>query len=115
VLINKGVKMLDATLDDIRERYDPRTIIVDPLDGPMNLANIAGVRDVQPMSESTKFEVEVDEGVDRQLVMREIVARGSVRGVELRRLTMDEVFVRVVKSGGGVEAAEIAREELSHV
>ncbi len=115
VLINKGVKLLDATLDDIRERFDPRTLLVDPLEGQPDLRSIAGVRSVHPVPDSTQLEVEVDDHVDRQQVMREIVTRMPVRGVELRRLTMEEVFVRLVMSDRGAEAAAKAREELSHV
>ena len=73
------------------------------------------MREVRPVKDSTQLELEVEEGVDRQQIMRDIVARGSVRGVELRRLSMEEVFVRVVMSDRGAEAAAVAREELSHV
>ena len=114
-LINKGVKLLDATLGEIRERFDPRTIVVEPLNGVFDASGIPGVRHFQPVKDSPKFEIEVDEGVDRQQVMRDIVERRPVRGVELRRLSMEEVFVRLVHSDRGEHAAAVAREELRHV
>jgi ABC-2 type transport system ATP-binding protein len=114
-LINKGVKLLDATLAEIRARFDPRTIVVEPMNGSIDPGDIDGVQSVKKVPDSTKFEIEVDERVDRQTVMRDIVARHSVRGIELRQLSMDEVFVRIVQADRGAEAAELAREELSHV
>jgi hypothetical protein len=47
--------------------------------------------------------------------MREIINRHPVRAIELRRITLDEVFVQMVMKDKGVQAAEIVREELSHV
>ena len=44
--------------------------------------------------------------------MREIMSRQSLRSIELRRLTMEEVFVRLVRTDEGDAAAERAREEL---
>jgi len=114
-LINKGVKLLDATLAEIRTRFDPRTIVAEPLDGPADFEQVPGVRRTTSLPHSAKIEIEVEEGVDRQDMMNQIVARFPLRSIELRRLTMDEVFVRLVQSDEGAEAAEAAREELTHV
>jgi ABC-2 type transport system ATP-binding protein len=114
-LINKGVKLLDATLDEIRRRFDPRTIVVEPLDGQADLRSIGGVRDVRRLEGSPKLELELDDGADPQTIMREVLTSHPARCVELRRLSLDEVFVRLVLRDEGSDAAERAREELSHV
>ncbi|UCD75994.1 MAG: ATP-binding cassette domain-containing protein [Phycisphaerales bacterium] len=114
-LINKGIKLLDATLEQIREQFDPRTLLAEPLDGDINLHGIEGVRDVRQMHDSPAMEIELSEGADPQEVMGKILAAGPMRSVELRRLTLDEVFIRQVAAGVGEQAAEVAREELSHV
>lgn len=115
ILIHKGVKLLDASIDEIRARFDPRTLLIDPLEGTDDLRTIEGVRHVRPVGDSSRMEIEVDDHVDRQQIMREIVTRMPVRSVELRRLTMEEVFVRLVTSDRGDAAAAVAREELAHV
>lgn len=112
-LINKGVKLLDATLAEIRARFDPRTIVAEPLNGAADFASIPGVVRAEPMPETGAWELELEENADRQDVLRQIVARCSVRSVELRRLTMEEVFIRLVMADRGAEAARTAREELS--
>jgi ABC-2 type transport system ATP-binding protein len=114
-LIHRGVKLLDATMPEIRERYDPRTILAEPLDGRVDLAAIDGVRDVRRLDQGPALELEVDDGADPQSVMRSVLDRHPMRSVELRRLSLTEVFVRLVGQGEGAAAAEKAREELSHV
>jgi len=123
-LIHKGVKLLDATLDEIRARFDPRTIVVEPLTNgeahgdQLNghtLQSIAGVTGVHPIQDSPQLELALSDNADAQAIMREVIALAPMRTVERRRLTLDEVFIRLVKRGAGQEAAEIAREELSHV
>ena len=114
-LINKGVKLLDATLDQINEKFNPRTLLVEPFNGRANISETRGVIGMRPMPDSAAFEIELDEQADPQQVMQQILQSGPMRSVALRRLTLDEVFIQQVKAGGGDEAAALAREELSHV
>lgn len=114
-LINKGVKLLDATLAEIRQRFDPRTLLAEPLNGSADLSRIEGVRDVRPLHDSAALEIEMVEGADPQAVMASILQSGPMRSVELRRLTLDEVFIRQVAEGSGEAAAATAREELANV
>jgi ABC-2 type transport system ATP-binding protein len=114
-LINKGVKILDATLAEIRQRYDPRTIVAEPLDGSDELRPIPGVRDVRRLHDTGGLELELDDGVDPQAIMRQVLDGHPMRSIKLRRLSLDEVFVRLVLQDEGADAADLAREELSHV
>jgi len=113
-LINKGRKLLDATLPEIRQRFDPRTILVEPLDDGIDFSSLPGVADVRQQDDST-CELQVEEGADAQQVMQQVMNTAPMRSVALRRLSLDEVFVRVVRDDVGEAAAEAAREELSHV
>jgi ABC-2 type transport system ATP-binding protein len=118
VLIHKGEKLLDATLPEIRDRFDPRTILVEPLGpgrGIDGLASLAGVRAARLMPGSPAIELELVEGTDPQRVMVAAQMSTPMRRVELRRLSLTEVFVRLVMRDAGAAAAEQAREELSHV
>jgi ABC-2 type transport system ATP-binding protein len=114
-LINRGVKLLDASLPEIRARFDPRTIRVEPLNGVADFSSIPGVLETRPIKHSAAFEVELDESSDPQEIMRQIVTSAPVRAIELRRLSMEEVFVRLVRADHGDQAAQVAKEELSHV
>jgi ABC-2 type transport system ATP-binding protein len=114
-LINKGVKLLDATLDEIRRQFDPRTIVAEPLDGQADLNGIRGVREVRELHEKDALELELEEGAGPHDVMQEVLRAHPMRSIELRRLSLDEVFVQLVRQDEGSDAAELAREELSHV
>lgn len=114
-LINKGVKILDATLEEIHQRFDPRTILAEPFDGVPPSEQIPGVRSVRKLPHSGAFELELDDGADTQVIMQQVLCERPMRSVELRRLSLDEVFIQVVQQDVGHEAAKIAREELSLV
>jgi ABC-2 type transport system ATP-binding protein len=114
-LINKGVKLLDAGLDEIRQRFDPRTIVAQPLDGQADLNGVRGVREVRQLPDTKALELELDADADPQEIMKEALARYPMRSIALRRLTLNEVFVRLVLQDEGSDAARRAREELSHV
>jgi ABC-2 type transport system ATP-binding protein len=114
-LINKGVKLLDAGLDEIRRRFDPRTIVAEPLDGQADLDGLRGVREVRRLPDTDRLEFELEDGTNPQKIMKDALASHPMRSIELRRLSLDEVFVRLVRDDEGADAAELAREELSHV
>jgi len=114
-LINHGVKLLDATLAEIRNRFDPRTIVVEPADGEADLRGVGGVVEVRPMGDDGLVEVTLDDQTDPQTTIRAIVEAQPVRRVELRRPTLNDVFVELVMKDEGEAAAAKAREELRHV
>lgn len=114
-LINRGVKILDATLAEIHQRFDPRTLVAEPLDPDSDLGAIDGVSSTRTLPHSAAVELELHADADPQQVMKSALATYALRSIELRRLTLDEVFVRVVQRDEGAAAAEQIREELSHV
>jgi ABC-2 type transport system ATP-binding protein len=115
-LINHGVKLLDDSLANIWRRFDPRTIVAEPLDHELDLSAIPGVASVRKPDEANgKRELLLQSGADPQGVMRSILTLHPMRSIELRRITLDEVFVQMVMRDEGVQAAQIVQEELSHV
>ena len=114
-LINHGVKLLDATLSEIREQFDPRTIVTEPMNGPLDLSAIDDVVDIRPMPGRADLELTIAENAEPRSVMQQILATQDVRSVELRRPTLEDVFVELVSADEGAAAAAKAREELGHV
>ena len=111
VLIHRGEKLLDETLERIRQRFDPRTVLAEPTgDRAAALAAIQGlpsVAEVRWHDESQALLVRLHEDGDRGAAMRGMLDAAPMRGVELRRTTLDEVFVRLV---GGDESVLAAQE-----
>jgi ABC-2 type transport system ATP-binding protein len=100
VLINRGAKILDATMPEIRARFDPRTVVVEPVDhDPACAAALGAVEGVERsawLPERRAAELSVARGADPQAVMRAAMDRVAVRSAELRRTTLDDVFVELV-------------------
>ena len=108
-LINQGQKLLDATLEEIRQEFSPRTIIAEPLNGTAAFDRVSGVHHARRLSEadSAAWELDLAEGADPQAVMRDLMDSAPMRSVHLRRMTMEEVFITLVRQD--VDAIEEAR------
>ena len=113
-LINHGRKLLDASLTEIRQRFDPRSLVADPIGNHVDFTTVEGVRTTRRVEGADSYELVLDERIDPQVVMRAILERYPMRAIELRRPTLTDVFVRLVMADEGVAAAVQAREQLSH-
>ncbi|MFG0258812.1 MAG: ABC transporter ATP-binding protein [Phycisphaerales bacterium JB041] len=106
VMINKGDKVLDASLDEIRAQHDPRTILFSPVDpaGADAVASLAGVEAVEPSEGG--FEVSLRNGAEPAALMQEILRQTPVSKIELRRPTLEDVFIDIVTRDAAHEADE---------
>jgi len=118
LLIHKGKKQLDATLPEIRARFDPRTIRYEPLEmsagREATLARMPGVVGARTTQDGAAYELALAENADGQVILRELLALGPARSVALERVSLEEVFVRVVRQAEGEQAAAEAQEDLAH-
>jgi ABC-type uncharacterized transport system ATPase subunit len=87
-------------MPEIRARFDPRTVHAEPVDGDAAcagaLARIPGVERAAWSAERRGAELTVARGADPQAVMAAAIAAMPMRAVELRRTTLDDVFVELV-------------------
>jgi ABC-2 type transport system ATP-binding protein len=111
VLIHRGEKLLDETLEDIHRRFDPRTLLAEPatdrVAAERAVARMPGVASCAWSDGDRALQLRVGDGVDPHAVMRLVLDAAPMRRVELRRTTLDEVFVRLV---GGDERVLAAQE-----
>lgn len=114
VMINNGKKVLDGPIDGIRARFDPKTIIVEPMDPTTHgvrdrLFAPEGVHSVLELANKPGcFEAHIEEGVEPAPIMQRIVAEIPVRRIEIRRATLEDVFVNMVDpedSGDNIRAS----------
>jgi ABC-2 type transport system ATP-binding protein len=117
-LIHKGKKQLDASLPEIRARFDPRTIRYEPLEmragGEDAFARLNGVVGARRTQDGAAYELALAEHADSQAILRDLLALGPARSVALERVSLEEVFVRVVRQAEGEQAAAEAQEDLAH-
>jgi ABC-2 type transport system ATP-binding protein len=107
VMIEGGQKVLDNTLQEIRDRYDPRAVLFEPDAGlgagPVSsLPGVAGVKALSP----GVFEATLKEEADPAAAMRDILTCTRARRVELRRPTLEDVFVDIVRDRSGSAETE---------
>lgn len=96
LLIDRGRKILDDTMDGIHQTFDPRTIEVEPLPNAPLPTAIEGVSERTSCGD-TGVELHLDSGADAHDVMTRILKAGPVRSIRLRRPTLDEIFVMLVR------------------
>ncbi len=102
VMIHEGRKVLDSTMTQIRARFDPRTILVEVPDAAAGLEALRGrpgVHAVRP--ENGLLSVSLEDGADPQHMLRLIVGLVPALRVELKRPTLEDVFVQIVEDTGG--------------
>ncbi len=104
VMMNKGHKVLDASFADIQAQHDPRMIAFVPaLDVDVSvLDEIAGIDSVTKMG--SEYQAAIGSGVDPVMLVGEIVRRLPVEKIEIRRPSLEDIFVEIVEQD--IEDAE---------
>ncbi len=109
VMIHDGDKVLDDSLARIRARHDPRRILLEPLDGATDakerLAGAAGVAGVERADGC--YRVTIAEDVEPTATMRALIDAVPPARIELHRPTLEDVFIDIVHSAGGLATADL--------
>ncbi len=104
-MINRGKKVLDGTVEEIREAHDPRTLVVQPVlstdADPSVYERVGGVRSATRgvLGETAFLEIHLNDSADAQQALRDVAAVAPARRVELRTATLEDVFVSLVNTG----------------
>jgi len=114
VMIDQGMKVLDGTVCSIQEQFDPRVIRVEPVDSNCNLSRISGTTLIENTNKDTHLLMRLNDNIDATEVLKQIVQTTPVRGIEIVKPTLDEVFIEQVARSRGQEAALQVREEMFH-
>lgn len=113
IMIHEGAKVLDDTLDDIRTRFDPRAIHVDPVGGlgmSDQIAQVSGVAQVRAVENA--LEVVLDDGVEPQAAMKTLLDAYPMNRIEIKRPTLEDVFIEIVTGGNRNADTEQLRADL---
>jgi len=113
VMIHEGKKVLDDTLGDIRNRFDPRAIHVDTVGGADQSAPITAVPGVANVRIHEGIHVvTLDEAMDKQQAMQGILGAVPVSKIEIKRPTLEDVFIEIVTGGTASGDHEQVRAKL---
>ncbi len=97
MLVNRGKKVIDGPLGEVRSAGDHGIQIDYDGDGSV-FKEVAGVERINDSGKHA--EIFLEKGVDPQTVLQQLVGRISIRRFDLREPSLHEIFVRAV--GGEV-------------
>ncbi len=107
VMIHKGEKVLDETIAGIRARFDPRSILFEPMDPSADVSCLEKLTGVQSLRrDGSAWEVALEEGAGPAAVIRAIAAAVAPSRIELRRPTLEDVFIAIVDGTAPVAGEE---------
>ena len=99
LLINKGRKVIDGTLDQIRSRYDSDTVSVE-FEGDASF-----ITDLPMVKSATRsgrrLEIVLNEDGDAQELLQALVVRVRVRSFEVKVPSLHEIFVDLAGENDG--------------
>ena len=96
LLINKGRKVLDGTLDEVRSAEGPPTVEVELDGGDEFVEALPMVSAVT--RQGSRLEIILEDHADDQSLLRALVERSRVRLFRLKSPSLHEVFIRAVQT-----------------
>ena len=114
VMIDQGIKVLDGPIADIKEQFDPRVIQVEPTDHTIDFSQFNGITSIDSLDKDGCVNLRLDDTADATEILRTITQQISVRGIQIVKPTLDEIFIEQVARSRGSDAASATREELTH-
>jgi ABC-2 type transport system ATP-binding protein len=111
VMIYRGQKVLDDPVSTILRPHDSRALKFEPLDPRADVGAVRALPGVEGCSAAEGgYEVALREGVDPARVMQSVIAAVPVARIELKRPSLEDVFVSLVHQG---DRAVVARGGLA--
>ncbi|MBX3380432.1 MAG: ATP-binding cassette domain-containing protein [Phycisphaeraceae bacterium] len=111
-MIRSGEKVLDMPMEEIWRTYDPKTVVVEPIDASDIQKSWGSLPSVKEVVETDGIiELRLIDNADVGELMRQAASMAPVRRLELKRPSLEDVFIELV----GGDAAAIRKELRSNV
>ena len=106
VMIHRGRKVLDEAMSGLRRQYDHGVIQFEPLDAGADLSllrHLSGVATTDVTGEGCT--IHLAQGCDPAQAMRDIAGAVAPARIELARVRLEDVFIRLVSEGNAEDDA----------
>jgi ABC-2 type transport system ATP-binding protein len=102
VMIHRGAKVLDDGIANIRARFDPRSLLFEPFDPGADVQVLAALPGVSRLNrDGGSWELVLSPGADPAAVIGAVAATLTPARIEVRRPTLEDVFVNIVTADAG--------------
>jgi ABC-2 type transport system ATP-binding protein len=106
VMIHQGRKVLDEPISGLRRQYDTRRVQLEPLDPDANLLALQTVPGVESLKLNDEgCELRLVAGTDPGSAIRAIATVVAPARIELVRIRLEDVFIRLVSQSGAAEGS----------
>jgi len=100
VMIYRGQKVLDDPVSAILRPHESRVLKFEPLDSRADVGAVRALPGVEGcLAAEGGYEVALREGADPARVMQSVIAAVPVARIELKRPSLEDVFVSIVAGG----------------
>ncbi len=111
-MIFKGKKVLDGTLDVIKDEYGQDTILAALPDYKGSLSDLGGVEKVTDLGHMQ--ELRITPNTNSQAILTQLMKRGRITHFELSRPSLHDIFVRIAGPEAQLSQQPSALEEVHH-
>jgi ABC-2 type transport system ATP-binding protein len=107
VMIHRGRKVLDDPVSSILRAHDARALTFEPLDSSADMSTVRALPEVASCTAAGGgYEVALRDGADAARAMQSVIAAVRVARIELKRPTLEDVFVSIAVGDGATTAPE---------
>jgi ABC-2 type transport system ATP-binding protein len=97
VMLHRGRKVLDESLDSIRRSHDPRAVLFEPFDPAADVAPLGGVEGVAAVVKNgAGYRLDLRPAADPVRTIRAIALAVAPSRIELQRPSLEDIFVDLV-------------------
>jgi ABC-2 type transport system ATP-binding protein len=110
LMIHEGRKVLDQPMAGLRRQFDLRRILFEPLRDSADADAIARMPDVSQVEPASGggYTITLADGAEPSLVLARVAGLIPPARIEVARLRLEDVFIRIVAGGGGLDEAAAA-------
>jgi ABC-2 type transport system ATP-binding protein len=106
VMIHRGHKVLDDPVRTILRSHDSRALTFEPLDGPVDVGALNALPEVERcIAANGHYEVALRDGANAAAAMRSVLAVVPAARIELKRRSLEDVFVSIVAGSASSSVA----------
>ncbi|MBI68657.1 MAG: ABC transporter [Phycisphaerae bacterium] len=114
VMIDKGHKVIDDDIGRVHEAHNPNLIQVVPLDLNVDFTSLPEVEHQTLTKEEDALHLKLTADADPVKLIQSIASSIPIRGIEIVKPTLTEIFINKVAETEGHDAAIATREQLTH-